>query len=126
MRGQGSSTARLRLSVLAVPIEDTNLVRVHPFHGPWSKEAFKRFLRQLLFGQDLHDVFLLFAALNDTVIFERQELWFFVFPDGGEDRPGYRRGWVQSKIRRVRMGSVGGEYRGKDGFMGALRYLDGQ
>lgn len=100
---------------------------INPFHGLWSKKPFQGFLRQLVLGQDLHYVLLFFPALNEAVIFERHELWFFsIFPDSGKDRAGHRCGRLQSKIRGVRMRSVSGEYRGKDAFMWALRYLDGQ
>lgn len=105
----------------------TNLVDAHPFHGLWSEKPLESLVRQLFLGHDFHDIFIVPIGLNGAVIFERQELGFFsIFPDGGEDRPWCPCSWLQSKIRRVRMRSVGGEHRREDGLIWSFRNLDCQ
>jgi hypothetical protein len=100
------------------PLRNTNLAYVYPFHRLRPKDLFERFFGQFLLGQDLHDVFISLPALDDTMIFEREELWFFsVLPSGGENRPRYSCSGVQPKVRRVRMRCVSGEYRGEDGLL---------
>lgn len=100
------------------PPRNTNLVYVYPFHRLWPKDLLERFFGQFLLRQDLHDIFLSFLTLDDAIIFEREELWFSsVFPSGGENRPRHSCSGVQPKVRRVRMRSVGGEYRGEDGLV---------
>jgi hypothetical protein len=114
-------------SWLEIRMEVTNLVCVHPFHGIWSEESFERFFGQLFLRQNLHDILLLLTTLDGTVVFEGEKLRLFsVICGGGEDRPRRGSGRLQSKIRRVRMGSIGGEYRGKDRLVRSPRDLDSQ
>ena len=100
---------------------------VHPLHGIWSEKSLESFVGQLFLGHNLYDVFIAPIGPNDTVIFEREELGFFpVFPEGGKDRPWRCCGRPQSKIRGVKMGGVGGDYRRDDGLVWSFRDLDGQ